>query len=44
MDMINVISLNCHGFNISTSSYLQNVAHNADVILLVATGIGNLAL
>ena len=34
---INIISLNCHGFNAGTALYLQAIAHNADIILLQET-------
>ena len=32
---------NCHGFNISTASYLQTVARDADIILLQETWLCN---
>ena len=41
MAVIKVISLNCHGFNISTASYLQNIAYDADIILLQETWLCN---
>ena len=37
MAEFNVISLNCHGFNIGISRYLRSVAHSADIILLQET-------
>ena len=37
MAEFNVISLNCHGFNIGTCRYLRSVAHSADIILLQET-------
>ena len=41
MAKINVIPLNCHGFNIGISNYLQSVACNADIILLQETWLCN---
>jgi len=37
MDRLRVISLNCHGFNMSTAQYLRRLANSTDVILLQET-------
>ena len=37
MDMLRVMSLNCHGFNLSTAQYLRRHADSIDVILLQET-------
>ena len=37
MANLNILSLNCHGYNGSTESYLRRVNNNTDVILLQET-------
>ena len=35
---LNILSLNCHGYNNGTESYLRRVSVNVDVILLRKRG------
>lgn len=37
MEMLRVMSVNCHGFNLSTAQYLRRFADSIDVILLQET-------
>ena len=41
MDRLNILSLNCHGFNFSTALYLQRICKDYDVLLLQETWLSN---
>ena len=41
MDSVKILSLNCHGFNLSTALYLSCISVNVDAILLQETWLSD---
>ena len=41
MEKLKVLSLNCHGYNIGTASYLDRIRNYCDVIFLQETWLSD---